>query len=224
MLELINPEIIAKKKWRKKLEDAGVKGGWNYALDHAWLYEKIDTYITERPNITPIVLDVGCGNGMLHTFLEEDLHLGIIGIDRIFGHCPFNERDKRMDLCIDFLENKIFNESVDIIYWCSSIEHNTSQKMKACIDKSFQALKPGGLFLATFAISPLTQWFEEAQQTNLCIKDAEEIFKDKFEGIADFEIVVKEYLKNPFGIMDRHIKRFGHSNIKYIVAAAAQIK
>ena len=224
MLELINPEIIAKKKWRKKLEDAGVKGGWNYALDHAWLYEKIDTYITERPNITPIVLDVGCGNGMLHTFLEEDLHLGIIGIDRIFGHCPFNERDKRMDLCIDFLENKIFNESVDIIYWCSSIEHNTSQKMKACIDNSFQALKPGGLFLATFAISPLTQWFVEAQQTNLCIKDAEEIFKDKFEGIADFEIVVKEYLKNPFGIMDRHIKRFGHSNIKYIVAAAAQIK
>ena len=85
MLELVNPEIIANKKWRKKLEDAGVKGGWNYAIDHAWLYEKIDTYIAKRPSITPIVLDVGCGNGMLHTFLEEDLHLGIIGIDRILG-------------------------------------------------------------------------------------------------------------------------------------------
>lgn len=224
MLELISPDKIRHSKWRQRLEEAGIKGGWNYALDHAWLYEKIDTYISERPDQTPTILDVGCGNSMLHTFLEEELHLGIIGIDRIFGKCPFNERDKRMDPCINFLDNDIFKENVTIVYWCSSIEHNSIPEIRACISKSMDALKPGGIFLATFCISPSTHWFQPAQCTNLSVRDAEDIFQETFEGVTDFDVMVDEYLTNPFGIMDRHLKRFGDLDVKYIVGAVEKIK
>lgn len=224
MLELISPEKISHSKWRQRLEKAGIKGGWNYALDHAWLYEKIDTYISERPDQTPTILDVGCGNSMLHTFLEEELHLGIIGIDRIYGKCPFNERDKRMDLCINFLANDIFKENVDIVYWCSSIEHNTIPEIKQCIAKSFEALKPGGLFIATFAVSETTHYFQPAEQTNLSLSDAQETFRDSFKGETDISIIISEYKKNPFGLMERHNKRFGTDEIQYIVAACEQRK
>lgn len=224
MLELISPEKIRHGRWRKRLDEAEIKGGWNYALDHAWLYEKIDTYISRRPDAAPVILDVGCGNSMLHTFLEDELHLGIIGIDRIFGKCPFNERDKRMDLCINFLENNFFRENVDIVYWCSSIEHNTIPEIKACIARSFEALKPGGLLLATFAVSEATHYFEPAEQTNLSIADAESVFGDAFAGDTNLAAIRAQYEQNYFGLMNRHEKRFGHKNIEYIVAALEAVK
>ena len=43
MLELLSPKKIEKLSYRKRLVEAGIKGGWNYALDHAWLFEKIDS-------------------------------------------------------------------------------------------------------------------------------------------------------------------------------------
>ena len=224
MLELISPDAIVRRKWRKRLDEAGVKGGWNYALDHAWLFEKIDTYIAERPDYAPVILDVGCGNSMLHTFLEEELHLGIIGIDRVFGKCPFNERDKRMDLCINFLQNDMFRENVDIVYWCSSIEHNAESEIKECIAKSFDALRPGGLFLATFAVSEETHYFEPAEQTNLSLADAEEVFADVFEGETDLAKLKAEYRGSSLGLMDRHIKRFGTDDMRYVVGACARRK
>jgi hypothetical protein len=40
MLELIQPRKIAESKHRKILAEAGVLGGWNYALDHAWFMKR----------------------------------------------------------------------------------------------------------------------------------------------------------------------------------------
>lgn len=225
MIELISPRKIAKSPYRKRLADANIRGGWNYALDHAWLFEKIDMYLKERPNDTPIVIDVGCGNGMLHTFLEEELHLGIIGIDRIFGHCPYNERDRRMDLCIDFSkENKFFKNSADIVYWCSAIEHNKVPEMQECLKASLDALKPGGLFLATFNYAKATSWFEPSEAMNLCLKDAEDIFEEKFIGETDVDNMVEEYKENYFDIYDRYKKRYGMDTIKFVISGVMKIK
>lgn len=225
MIELISPRKVAQSPYRKRLAEAGVKGGWNYALDHAWLYEKIDGYIKERPEARPIVLDVGCGNGMLHTFLEEELHLGIIGIDRIFGKCPFNERDRRMDICIDFAkENTIFKNNADIIYWCSSIEHNTVPEIKECVRVSMEALKPGGMFLATFAHSPVTAYYPPSEQTNLSQEDAEAVFDEKWVGDVDFEAMLPEYQENHFDLLERHKKRYGSDRFNFVVAAVQKIK
>ncbi len=222
MLELLSPVKTAQSPYRKRLDEKGIKGGWNYALDHAWLFENIDQYIKSNPEIPfPTVVDVGCGNGMLHPFLEEELHIGIIGVDRVFGHCPYEVRTKSMDLCIDFLDdNTYFKNNVDIIYWCSAIEHNEIQKQKLCVQKSLDALKPGGLFLATFAFSKETHWFEPSQQTNLSARDAEEIYNCKWSTEPDFDKMVAEFRLNHFDLDTRHSKRYGTDDYAFVVAAA----
>lgn len=225
MLELLSPRKIQESLYRRRLAEAGIKGGWNYALDHAWLFEKIDGYVNAHSQEKLIILDVGCGNGMLHTFLEETLHLGIIGVDRIYGKCPFNERDRRMDLCIDFAEeNTFFKNSVDIIYWCSSIEHNTVEVQKVCVQKSLEALKPGGLFLATFGYSKNTRYFKPSEQTNLDAKDAREVFGVPWIGTIDFDRVVQEYKEDILDLDTRHYKRYGTRDFDFIVGAADIIK
>ena len=224
MLKLLSPLEIQGNKWRAELAENGIQGGWNYYLDHAFLYEEIASYVAQHNSEYLTILDVGCGNSMLHTFLEDKLHLGIIGVDRVVGHCPFDVRDKRMDLCIDFNDNEIFHENVDIVFWNSAIEHNEIDVIKKSINASHRALKSGGLFLATFAISPETHWFPPAQQTNLSIADAESTFNDVFEGPVDFYELVKEYKSSSMDLFDRHRKRFGTDEFSYIVGASRQIK
>ncbi len=225
MLELLSPRKIQESLYRKKLFAAGIKGGWNYCLDHAWLYEKIDKYVQARSQELFVVLDVGCGNSMLHTFLEEELHLGIIGIDRIFGKCPYNERDRRMDLCIEFSkENVFFKNNVDIIYWCSAIEHNTIEEQKKCVQESLRALKPGGSFLATFGYAKTTHYFEPSEQTNLSKDDAKMIFGVDWRDRVDFDEMVKEYKEDIMDLNTRHFKRYGTHEYQFLVAAAEIIK
>lgn len=204
---------------------AGVKGGWNYALDHAWLFENIERYVKADEEKWMVVLDVGCGRSLLHTFLEDELHMGIIGIDRIFGKCPFKERDKRMDICIDFARNNtIFKNAADIVYWCSSIEHNTVPEMKECVRASMEALKPGGLFLATFSYSPKTYYFESSQATNLCRADAEEIFQEKWRGPTDYDEMVREYKENHCDVFERYKARYKTEDIAFVIGAVQKIK
>ena len=225
MLELLSPKKIQDSPYRKRLAEAGIRGGWNYALDHAWLFERIDQYIKGRQAELPIILDVGCGNSMLHTFLEEELSLGIIGIDRVYGTCPYSRRDRRMDICIDFVKgNVFFKNSVDIVYWCSSIEHNTIDEMKKCAKASLDALKHGGLFLATFSYSKSTYFLEASEATNLCKEDAEDVFGEKWQGTTDFDEIASEYMENILGLRDKYKKRYGKEGFEFIVAGAKIIK
>jgi SAM-dependent methyltransferase len=224
-LELLSPRAIKDWTHRHRLDEAGVRGGWNYHLDHAWLYREIDEYVKARPEETPIILDVGCGNSALHTFLEPELHLGVVGIDRIWGKCPYEERDIRMDLCIDFrTANTFFNGTADIVYWCSAIEHNEVEEQKACVAESLRALKPGGIFLATFGFAPQTSWFEDSQQWNLSASDAEDVFGVEWSSEPSFDAMVEEYRDDIFDIDTRHKKRYETDDYAFVVAAAKIVK
>jgi len=224
MLTILSPIEIESSFDRQILRNAGIDGGWNYLVDHAFLLKEIREFISNCTHAFPTVLDVGVGNSMLHTFLEEHFSIGIIGIDRIFGNCPFSARDQRMDLCISFENNSFFENNVDLIYWNSSIEHNSADGIRNALRSSFKALKPGGLLLATFAISENTHWFEPADQLNLSMKDAELIFQDQFLDNRTFHDIRNEYLLNPMGLADRHRKRFKHDDITYVVGGLAQFK
>ena len=41
MLKLLSPLEIQSNKWRAELAENGIQGGWNYYLDHAFLYEEM---------------------------------------------------------------------------------------------------------------------------------------------------------------------------------------
>ncbi len=225
MLHIISPKVINSSPERERLLSAGIKGGWNYALDHAWLLNNIETYIESNKLSAPLILDVGCGNSMLHPFLENELSSGIIGIDRIDGLCPHPGRTNIMDFCTDFNELSVsMSGMADIVYWLSSIEHNSIPDQMSCVESSMRVLKPGGLFLATFGYSIDTNWFEASEQTNLSRADAEEVFGVPWESPPDFNSTVEEYKMNLMDLDSRHIQRYGTTEYEFIVAGARIVK
>ena len=222
MLEILSPIAINRSSYRERLAKAGIKGGRNYVLDHAWLFENIDQYVKNILNPTPVILDVGCGNSMLHPFLEYDLDMGIIGIDRIDGLCPHPLRTNIMDFCVDFLEfSKTFENTADVVYWLSSIEHNTLEQQKLCVEASLRVLKPGGLFLATFGHSPETNWFDPSEQLNLSASDAELVMGVPWKIEPQFEETVEEYKLDLMELDSRHRVRYGTSAYTFIVAGVS---
>jgi SAM-dependent methyltransferase len=221
MLEILSPVAINDSPYRRRLAEAGIKGGWNYALDHAWLFEKIDQYLRETEIKLPVILDVGCGNSMFHPYLEKELNAGIIGIDRIDGLCPHPDRTNIMDFCADFREfSRSIKDIADIIFWLSSIEHNSVEEQMECVAASLRALKPGGLLLATFGYSPHTHWFEPSEQTNLSASDSERVYKTKWKSPPDFEETAAEYRLDLMELDSRHRRRYKTDEYDFVVAAA----
>ncbi len=234
MIEVISPSKIEKNqsligelvKFGLDYFDPKSVIGWNYILDHVWLIENMEDFL-ENSNIdNPVVFDVGCGNSPFHNFAEKSLGIDIVGIDRPEGYCH-QENLSNTDYSVDFLEfNEFPKESIDMIYWLSSIEHNEELVIKKLYRKSISLLKPGGLLLITFPLSRKTCWFEESQQTNLSVRDAKLIYNES-EILGDYDVVIKEFRENALLLKDRYKKRygrFGPNDPQFIVGGLSQKK
>lgn len=234
MINLISPKEVEKERVLiKELKTFGLDYfdkdstlGWNYVLDHVWLYKNIKNYLKVRKLSNPIIFDVGCGNSKFHNFIEFKLKINVIGIDRPIGFCH-QEELKNTDYNEEFLEFKKYSpNSIDIIYWLSAIEHNKFTDIKKLYEKSIEFLKSGGLLLITFPISKKTYWFEESQQSNLSIEDAKQIFsEDKMLGT--FDKIKDEFKENILSLRDRYKKRYNHFNNndpEFVVGGLKQIK
>lgn len=233
MIEIISPQRIKKKnKMITELKNFGLDYfdtnstlGWNYVLDHVWLYENIKIYLENNKIKDPIIFDVGCGNSPFHNFLENNLQIDIVGIDRPEGFCHQQEITN-VDYNVEFLKfNKYKRGSVDIIYWLSAIEHNKIKEIKRLYKRSIHFLKPGGLLLITFPLSEQTSWFQDSQQTNLSKEDAKRVFMDDYIK-GDLSYIKKEFKDNYLSLMERYRKRYGHFTSKdpeFVVGGLKQI-
>tara|TARA_B100001971_G_C18182546_1_gene533673 strand:+ start:602 stop:1321 length:720 start_codon:yes stop_codon:yes gene_type:complete len=229
-LKVFSPKETEKSKHYRIIAKSHVKGSVAYLLDWTYIFEKIDTYISKYNRNQCVILDVGCGNSMFHLFLEEYYGQGIIGIDREdstllkaelteWGHTVTNATD----LCFDFTEkgNNYFNNNVDIIFWNSSIEHNSIENMQQAMNASMKALKHNGIFIATWAFGGKTHWNESAEATVLSEKDAPNVFNGEWETQPDFAEIIKEWKSNVLGLDDWHNKRFGHDDYEYVHAGCS---
>jgi len=232
MITIINPKDINKEKEliayfkSKGMDYLDINSwiGWNYVLDHVWLYLRIQKYLQRLKIVKPIIFDVGCGNSPFHNALEERLNIDIIGIDRPTGFCHQNEIENA-DYLVEFLDFNTYKpHSVDIVYWLSAIEHNHIDMIKKLYNKSINFLKKGGLLLITFPISKRTYWFEDSQQTNLSLEDAMNIFNDnKIQG--NYNKVHKTFRENVLNLRNRYQKRyssFDKYDPKFIVGGLEQ--
>jgi glycosyltransferase involved in cell wall biosynthesis len=182
--------------------------GWCYVLDHVWLYREIQRYIKMNTGITPVILDVGCGQSHFRDFLRESLGVNIIGIDRSEGYCH-QENLASVDVVGDFLTIDQFPErSTDIVYWLSSIEHNKENTIRQLYMKSMRMLKEGGLFLATIPISRKTEWFKASEQTNLTVQDALSLF-NLSEAEGTYQEITEQYRRNILFLRDKYSSRYG---------------
>jgi glycosyltransferase involved in cell wall biosynthesis len=233
-ITILDPELIAQsQEIIQSLAQQGInhltsdpKLGWNYVLDHVWITRQIEQYIADRNRHSLTILDVGCGRSRFHNFLEKRLGINIIGIDRPQGYCH-QAQSENIDYYVDFLQLDAFPEnSVDIIYWLSAIEHNEKEKIRRLFQKSMSLLKEGGSFLATFAISEKTHWFRDSEQTNLSIADSMDIFDiDDVEG--NLQPVKDKYRRNTLLLRDKYERRyrkFSLSDPDFVVGAVRKIK
>ncbi len=233
MITIINPKDIAKDK--ELIAYFKTKGmdyldincwiGWNYVIDHVWLYSKMKKYLEKNKLKDPIIFDIGCGNSPFHSAVEERLGIKIIGLDRPTGYCH-QEGVTNADYFVEFLDfDKFTPKSVDIIYWLSAIEHNQKNMIEKLYKKSVEFLKPGGLLLITFPISKRTYWFENSQQTNLSIEDAKLVFNDE-KVIGNFNKVHSEFRANVLNLKNRYKKRysqFDRYDPEFLVGGLEQI-
>jgi hypothetical protein len=216
-LELISPRSIdSQKRILKDLAKFGINHlnkspdlGWNYVLDHSWLFQKFSGFISSVNDPKKmIILDVGTGRSFFHNFLEQRLGINILGIDRPSGYCHQDEM-MNVDYLTDFLTfNDLPDSSVDAIYWLSAIEHNDLEMIGKLFEKSISLLKPGGMFLATVPVAPQTQWFSTSVQTNMAIADIQQIFNIELVS-GNYPSIHSEYRKNILYLKDKYKKRYG---------------
>lgn len=233
MITIIDPEEITKQKEIiSALKEYGLNHlrksprlGWNYVLDHVWVFSRLKDYLCANRS-EKVILDVGCGRSIYHNFLEDSLNVNILGVDRPDGFCQQSEL-RNVDILVDFRKQDHFDEcSVDIVLWLSSIEHNRLSEIKQCYKQSMDILKRGGLFLATFALSDHTYWFEPSQQINLSVQESMEIFDDDLlEG--NFLLIKNKYRENILRLRDKYKRRYGGfkvSDPEFLSAGVEKVK
>ena len=232
-LKIFSPLTTKKSEYFKKIKLSKIKGAAPYLLDWTFIFEYIDKYKHENKKKQCVILDVGCGNSMFHTFLENYYGQGIIGIDRTDSTMQKDELERlghtvtnATDLCINFITEgrNYFNNNVDIIYWNSSIEHNSLDQMREAIKISMESLRVGGLFLATWALGEKTHWNEPALATVLSPDEASSIFQEDWKIQPEFDQIVDEWKSNELGLDSWHKNRFGHNNYEYVHAGSLKIK
>jgi len=184
MLELLDPQIIDpfayEKGFLKKIRQYSLlpnnRIGWNYCLDYSWLLMRLHN-LELNPNMR--IIDIGCGPGAIHGYLEDIFDLNIIGIDLHRW-----ERDY-VDIVGDFLDqdlrsqHNLIPESIDIIIATSAFEHNLPQIHQQIVEVCLQCLRPGGHLITTF--SAARQTTQTPGQWNLSKEDIEQIYRDTFD-------------------------------------------
>ncbi len=153
----------------------GKRIGWNYCLDYTWIAIRCCTLL--KPDM--VILDIGCGPGAIHGYLEYKYGVNIIGID--------NNRweEDYVDVEGDFLDEttRINNGkrpgSIDLIISSSAFEHihpnDHSQLVRICLD----CLKSGGYLITTFTTTPWrTRRIDD--HWDISKHDIEEIYGEQF--------------------------------------------
>jgi len=209
MLSILEPKNIVPLKDQDHLG-----AGWNYVLDYSWIFNNIKNYDKKFYS----VFDVGCGKrSKLSDFIRKKFMVNVLRIDR--------RKLPRTLYVENFLEFNI-EYSPGIIYWASSIEHNSMEDMKKLYLHSMDLLKDGGLFLATVALSEETFWDKRTKQTNMSLEDAIDTFNITTK-VGDFNTAKEQYRNNVHNLKDKYTKRFGSFNEgdpTYIVGAIKKIK
>src|SRR4051812_34120947 len=155
MLELLDPiqldpiaydaGLLARMRPYSLLPDQRI--GWHYVMDYTWLAVRFGEVY--RPGMR--VIDIGCGPGAVHRFLEVTHGVDILGIDM--------ERWPRdyVDVQGNFTDpafrrpNDLGPPSVDVIISGSAFEHNPPADHARLVQTCMDVLRPGGVLLTTFA-------------------------------------------------------------------------
>jgi ubiquinone/menaquinone biosynthesis C-methylase UbiE len=180
MIELLDPQRINTVAYDQGLLKSiqhysllpGKRIGWNYCMDYAWVSMQCRGIL--KPGMT--VVDIGCGPGAIHGYLEKQHGIDIIGIDMNRW-----ERDY-VDIEGNFTRKRVRNRhgiqdsSVDCIISVSAFEHNKPRKHRKLVATCFRTLIPNGRLIVTFAAAKQAYFYKPSHQWNLSNPEIEGIY------------------------------------------------
>ena len=195
--------------------------GWNYCMDYTWL--ALQSQNLFKPGMT--IIDIGCGPGAIHGYLENRYGIEIIGIDmRRWGN-------DYVDLVGDFTNStfrqqcNLGKKSADIILSTSAFEHNTIEDHKLLVETCYDTLKPSGRLIATFSTALTMSYEDSAHQWNLTKEQLESIYQVAFTEF-DYKIVWERW-HNHREIPNAYVQRYGtwkETDPSFLAAGVVLIK
>lgn len=138
-------------------------------------FYKTATALANVHNSRPAILDLGAGTGLCSYFLLKkypDAQLTLIDLsDKMLevARKRFANHLSVQYITQDYLSYQ-YPEQYDIIISALSIHHLTGRQKEDLYKKSFQLLKPGGLFINADQVLGQTEFLENLYQTDWRVK------------------------------------------------------
>jgi hypothetical protein len=209
MIEIINPLVQPVYPISYKFGH-----GWHYVLDYSWVLDVLHDITIPGD----VILEVGAGRSTFADGLEKAGY-SVDTMDR--------SPDSDCDFYGDFLKFDFNGDMYNVILWVSSIEHQDSlDDIRACVDKSMSLLPVGGVFIATFGISPNTFYMDTIKGWCLSAQDSMRVFStNTIKGV--YNQIWDVYRSNRFKLRDNYVSRFGKWDIgspDYLAAGVVKVK
>ncbi|MDC1437623.1 class I SAM-dependent methyltransferase [Planktomarina temperata] len=191
--------------------------GWNYLVDYPWMIEKFEMVLNDLPKDKALkVVDIGCGPGAVHGFLEEKHGIDIIGIDL-----------KRWDAgdYVDYVGN--FSDinfrnaqslkDIDVIISTSAFEHNSPIAHYRLVRDCMSSLSDNGYLITTSSISANGKTNNTPRtQFNLGVNDLKIVYGTAPQN-SDHLTEIDHQWQNDKTLMTRFNKRYGkHTKREYV--------
>lgn len=183
--------------------------GWNYPLDYLFVLTEFEKFLSVHngPRRALKIVDIGCGPGAIHGYLEDIFDVDIIGIDMHRW-----ERDY-VTVLGDFCSSKVRNrhdlENLDLIISSSAFEHNRPSGHLKLVAECRKALNPeNGRLITTPAVCDgRTHHYSKSSQWNLSFSDVRLIYGHKPENSDNYSEIYERWQSSEM-LVDGYMKRF----------------
>lgn len=213
MIKILSPydydNFIKSKEYNKMLKFSLLENkriGWNYPLDYSFIIESINELDIAKD--AKKIVDIGCGPGAIHGYLENKYEKKITGVDLnrwekdyVDFNGDFNNVDFRR-------ENNLNN--IDLVISSSAIEHNSPRNHLKLLNSIFSSLSPNGIAIITFSISTKKFNSKYYNQINLSSNVIEKFYNDQIININSIKEIKKAYLNTSY-LSEAYFKRYKSS-------------
>lgn len=210
MIKILSPkeynDFIKSKEYKEMLDFSLLENkriGWNYPLDYSFIIQSLKEFNIVQD--AKKIVDIGCGPGAIHGFLEKKYGKKIIGVD-------INRWEKDyVDLVGDFNDINFRKENnlnkIDLVITSSAIEHNSPRNHLKLLDSIFSSLSPSGIAILTFSISTKKFNSKYSNQINLSSNVIERFYNDQIINISKIKEIKKSYLETSY-LSEAYFKRY----------------
>ena len=215
-IEILDPENYFGKDLLIELEKVRTfsllpekRIGWNYPLDYLFVLKEFEKFLSAHkgPSQALKIVDIGCGPGAIHGYIESIFDVDIIGIDMHRWESDYvtivgNFCSKKVRFQYDLMD-------LDLIISSSAFEHNRPSGHLKLVNECKKALNPeGGQLITTSAVCDgKTHHYSKSSQWNLSFSDVGLIYGHKPQNYKDYCQIYQRWKQSEI-LVDGYMTRF----------------